>query len=317
VGVGKAIRLAVIGAGYMAREHLRAFSLVPGVSLAGIHSRTEKRARDLAAEFSMPHVCGSIESLYDITQADLVVVAVPIAETQGTLESVFRFPWKVLVEKPAGHDPETAEALCTLAESLGRQAHVALNRRYYASTRRVLAALGQSGERRFVRIQDQEDLEEAARGGYPANILQNWMYANSIHLTDLFRVFCRGEPVLVTNTRPWNPSEPGVVISHIRFDSGDEGLYEGYWNAPGPWSVSIVTPERRWEMRPLEQAFLQERGQRSLQPLELGKDDSECKPGLLAQARDMVAAVRGEAHSIPTLLDALQSMRLTERIFAH
>ncbi len=51
-------RVAVVGAGGMAREHLRAFGDVPGVALAGIHSRTRVRDEALAAEFEVPAVAG-------------------------------------------------------------------------------------------------------------------------------------------------------------------------------------------------------------------------------------------------------------------
>jgi molybdopterin-guanine dinucleotide biosynthesis protein A len=46
---------------------------------------------------------------------------------------------------------------------------------------------------RLIQIFDQEDLDEAMADGHPQNVLDDWMYANSIHLVDLFRVFARGK----------------------------------------------------------------------------------------------------------------------------
>ena len=48
----------------MAREHLRAFRDVPGVRLAGIHSRTRARAEALAAEFGVALVADSVAELH-------------------------------------------------------------------------------------------------------------------------------------------------------------------------------------------------------------------------------------------------------------
>ena len=42
-------RVAIVGAGAMAREHIRAFADVPRVTVCGIHSRTREKAEKLAA----------------------------------------------------------------------------------------------------------------------------------------------------------------------------------------------------------------------------------------------------------------------------
>ena len=69
-------KIAFIGAGNMAREHIRAFADVPGVMLAGIHSRTRARAEELAAEYQVAGVYDSVAELYEQTRAELVVVTV-------------------------------------------------------------------------------------------------------------------------------------------------------------------------------------------------------------------------------------------------
>jgi len=47
----KSVSVAVVGAGSMAREHIKAFSALPGVKVNGIFSRTRTRAEVLAKEF--------------------------------------------------------------------------------------------------------------------------------------------------------------------------------------------------------------------------------------------------------------------------
>ena len=46
-----ALRVAFVGAGYMALEHLRAFAACPEVELVGIHSRSTHRAEALTRTF--------------------------------------------------------------------------------------------------------------------------------------------------------------------------------------------------------------------------------------------------------------------------
>jgi hypothetical protein len=98
----------------------------------------------------------------------------------------------------------------------------------------------------------------------------------------------------------------------VEFSSGDVGVYEGIWDGPGPWAVSISTPAKRIEMRPLEQGSVQLRDTRSQVPLELSEDDRTYKPGLRYQAEQALAALRGEPANLADIDDSLQSMKLVD-----
>src|SRR5262245_3015121 len=107
-------KVALIGAGGMAREHGRAFGDISQVSVAGIWSRTRSRAESLAQHLGIGSVCDSIEELYERTEADLAVVAVLEPATKKVAKECFRFPWTLLLEKPPGLN--LAEA-CEIAEA--------------------------------------------------------------------------------------------------------------------------------------------------------------------------------------------------------
>lgn len=308
--------VAIVGAGGMARQHIRAFQDVPGVTVAGIHSRTAARAEALAAELGVKAVYGSIPEMYETTRADLVVVAVPELSVSRICELCFEHPWTVLVEKPAGYDVADAEAIEAAAAAKRRRAFVALNRRHLGSTRAVLADLANVSGPRLIKIQDQEAPAAALQAGQPPLVVENWMYANSIHMIDLFAVLGRGKIVEVSPVIRWNPAEPRYVAARISYDSGDVGLYEAVWNAPGPWAVTVTTPEKRWEMRPVEKASYQLAGTRVLEPAADDPWDTAFKPGLRRQAELAVRAVSGQVTDLPTLSDALASMRLTQSIYS-
>ena len=312
----KSIKVALVGAGYMATEHAKAFSGLPGVTLEGVFSRTRARAEQLASSYPGMVVCDSMGELYGRTGADLVVVTVKELSMAAIAAESFAFPWAVLLEKPAGYDLADATSILEAATKAGSRAYVALNRRAYSSTRQALARLADNAGPRFVKVMDQQD-QQAARDIYkePPEVVRNYMYANSIHLIDYFRVFGRGEVAGVVPVVPWTPEKPGMVVSKIDFSSGDVGLYEGVWDGPGPWAVSVVTPRERLEMRPLEQVAVQLRGERKVTALEIDPDDSAFKPGLRYQALQAIVAVRGEPHHLPTLADSWQSMNLVARIF--
>lgn len=307
-------RVAIIGAGYTAREHARAFAAVPCVRLAGNHSRTRARAEALAREFHCAGVYDTIAALYAGTQADLVVVTVNELSMRAVATACFAYPWTVLLEKPAGLTVPEAELIDAAGRAAGRDVRVALNRQSLSVTRTVRQALTEHDGPRFIKVQDQENPVAAAAAGQPPEVVANWMYANSIHLVDYFRLFARGRAVAVDRVVPWNAERPGVVVAKIEFDSGDIGLYEAIWHAPGPWAVSVTVPGHRWELRPLEQGLTQTLGQQ-LEPLPVHPWDTEFKPGFRHQAEQAVAAALGQPSDLATTADALATMRLIRAIY--
>ena len=300
----------------MAYAHIRAFGDVPGVSLSGIHSRSRPRAESLARELGVGAVYDSISELYERTLADLVVITVNETSANEVCRACFEYPWTVLLEKPPGYNLSDAQDIQQAALTHKRKVLVALNRRFLSSTRTVLSQLSEFSGPRFIVAQDQQDFAEAAAHGLDPRVRANLMYANSIHVIDYLCVFGRDEITCVTPVIRWNRETPHVVVAKVEFKSGDTGLYTGIWNGPGPWAVAVHTPERRWEMRPLEQLVFQDSGQRGNQPVEIHGWDSDFKPGFRLQAEMTVRSALGEPSDSPTLDDAMRTMRLIHDIFA-
>jgi predicted dehydrogenase len=309
------LKVAFIGAGYMAEEHMRAFASLSDVTIAGIHSRTRERADKLAAAFDS-QAYDSVSDLYHGTAADLVVVTVIELSMAEVAAACFLHPWTVLLEKPAGYDLADATRIRDAAARAGSRTFVAFNRRAYSSTRQALELLEGNSSQRFIKVVDQQDQLAAIEvTKQPELVARNYMFANSIHLIDYFRVLGRGEIAGVEPIVPWKAEQPGLVLARINFKSGDIGLYEGIWSGPGPWIVSVNTPEQRIEMRPLEQVSVQLRGTRAVTQLEIDSDDKTYKPGLRYQAQQAVAAARGEDAKLATIADSWHSMKLVADIF--
>lgn len=299
----------------MAREHLRAFSGLPGVIPAGICSRTPAKAAALATEFSLPEVAETIQTLYERSRADLVVVAVPELAARHVAEQCFAFPWKVLMEKPAGYNVQDASAILEAARKNKGQVYVGLNRRFMSSTQAALTDLNALDENRHIHVTDQQSLHQASVIGHPPEVVRNWMFANSIHVIDLLRCFGRGRIIQVQPFQPWRADAPGVVLAHVKFDSGDTGLYEGIWNGPGPWAASITTASKRWELRPLERASFLNVNERQWQEVIPDELDHTFKPGFRRQALEVLAALHGQPSKAVTLLEAFETMTLIQSIF--
>jgi hypothetical protein len=105
------------------------------------------------------------------------------------------------------------------------------------------------------------------------------------------------------------------VIAAVEFDSGDVGLYESTWNGPGPWTVTVNTPGRRWELRPLEQAKFVNAGERTLNELPQTDADKNFKPGFRRQAEEVLKALNGQPSRAAPLASAIETMRMISTIF--
>ena len=303
------LNVALVGAGYMAAEHARAFSSLPGVRIAGVCGRSPERARALAATYGAA-VFNDVATMHRETAAVIVVVAVNELSMRSVCDAVFRHPWACLLEKPVGLDLAEAQAITQAARQAGTRAFVALNRRAYASTRQAMAELQAGDGPRLVSVLDQQDLAAAATGGQPEAVVRNYMYANSIHLVDYFNHFCRGQVADVQTPVSWNAAAPGHVVATVRFDSGDCGVYQAVWDGPGPWSVTVTNRSVRVELRPLERLGVQRRGERRLTEAPADPVDSEFKPGLHWQAEQALAALQGRPHGLASLDEATRSMAL-------
>jgi predicted dehydrogenase len=310
----KSLRVAMIGAGGMIREHIKAFQDVKGVEVVGIWNRTSDKAAALAEEFGIPCVATDIADLYRRTKADLVVLAVYETAINATMKQALAHGWAIMMEKPVGLDLADAEDIAAAAR--GARVFVGLNRRTLSSTQAVLADLADDPGPRFVHVQDQQSLDVARSIGHAPAVVDNWMYANSIHLVDYIPALGRGRIVDVVPIVRWNPQNPSIVLAKIGFDSGDVALYEGIWNGPGPWACTVSTPRRRWELRPLEKAVFQNAGERKQNLVEPHLWDTDFKPGFRLQAERVVEALVSGREGATTLDQAMTTMRLVRDIFA-
>jgi predicted dehydrogenase len=310
------VSVAFIGAGSMAAEHAKAFSKIPGVHLAGITSRTKARAQTLAEQYRMPCLAETVEELYEKTRADLVVITVPELMANAVAKSALKFPWAMLMEKPVGYDLADAQDIARAAQGHATPVMVGFNRRFYSSSLAIQADLAaRPHERRFIHVQDQQSYAEARHYKHPEQVVEKFMYANSIHLIDMIMAIGRGQVSKVTQITPWRGEQTEVMLAHVEFDSGDTALYEGIWRGPGPWACAVSTASRRWTLQPLEQAVFQNAGERTRHSVETSEDDKVCKPGFLLQAQAAVAKVRGQDSKIASLQDSMATMHLIHQLF--
>jgi predicted dehydrogenase len=308
-------KIALIGAGYMASEYAKAIVDMPELELAGICSRTGDRAVQLAQKFNIPYVAENPSELYHKSKADAVIIAVPELSAFEVIAACLKFPWTLLIEKPPGYKPSVAHKLLEIVSGCNNDCFVALNRRFYGSTLKALSFLCDEKSQRTLIIQDQEDQISALKSGQPKEVVEAWMYANSIHIIDYAFMFCRGDLTNVNVIQPYQAFQPSVVQALMEFSSGDCATYVGFWQRPGPWAVQVSTENFRLELRPIEQLSLQKKGERITTHLEVDPDDTNYKPGLKKMCQNLVLALNKKPHKLPTLSEGVRLIDSISKIF--
>lgn len=307
----KLVRVGFIGAGNMANAHALAFADIENAQLVGVYSRTRSKLEYFKEKHNIDFACNSVEDLFKLN-IDVVVIAVNELELQSVCSEAFLFPWHILIEKPLGYNYEDSCKIRNSAVEHCAKAYVALNRRHYSSTRRLGEEISNIESTRYVRVSDQESPYLAKLSGSPDLVTKNWMYANSIHLIDYFHFICRGDVKEVINVEKTR----NYVLSVIKFTSGDFGVYECFWNMPGPWAVSVNVGNKRYELRPLEKITCQNFGSRELIGFASDEWDMNFKPGIRKQAEEMIKIVLGGQNQfLPTIDDAFKSIELVRLIY--
>ncbi len=96
----KPLRIAIFGAGYIAHYHARAIQALPGVTISSIISGSQYSAKTFAKQYGVPHFNTSIESLFEESKTDAVVIATPNKFHAPIAISSMEHGMDVLIEKP-------------------------------------------------------------------------------------------------------------------------------------------------------------------------------------------------------------------------
>ena len=70
------IRLGIIGAGYIAQEHLKVIQAMAGVRAVGITSRTKSKAEELARRYDVEEVFENVDDLINKCKPNALMILV-------------------------------------------------------------------------------------------------------------------------------------------------------------------------------------------------------------------------------------------------
>lgn len=224
---GSRMRIGVVGAGNIATiAQLPTLVQRDDVELAALVSRQEDPSA-IVRRWGFDAAYRTVEDALAEADLDALFVLTPRAEHVVAVEQALDAGVDVFCEKPLATRAEDAERLADLADGTGRILMVGLNRRFapvYAAGREVF---GRSGASFCVAQKNRAGSEYRAT------------FENSIHMVDLLRWYCGGEPVAVeAHAAGDDPWEEDGVAALVRFSTGNTGVLMAARNA-GIWSEKL------------------------------------------------------------------------------
>lgn len=243
---GGQVRIAVVGAGLVGRQHVRAIGACDGAVLAGIVDPAEW-AEDLAGAFGAPHHA-DLAAMLATDRPDGVIVATPnrLHEAQGLACVEAGVP--VLVEKPISSDVASAGRLVRAAEAAAVPLLVGHHRRHSPIVAAARARIAGGAIGAVVAVQatcwlcKPDDYFEAAWRKEPG---AGPVLINLIHDIDLLRYLCgevRTVRAFASNRRRGHGVED-TAAAVMELDGGALATVTVSDTVVAPWSWELTAGE--------------------------------------------------------------------------
>lgn len=131
------IKVGIIGAGWIAHKMAQALQPLADAEVYAVASRSEQKAQEFAAEYSIPKAYGSYEAMVEDPDVDLVYVATPHSHHYQHARLAMEHGKAVLVEKSFTANAREAEELIRLSHEKGIFLAEAIWTRYMPMSHKV------------------------------------------------------------------------------------------------------------------------------------------------------------------------------------
>jgi predicted dehydrogenase len=311
------LRVAMIGAGAMARRHLDVLQSLKDVEVVAVSSRGIEKLEKLASDCHIGEQYRDNDRMLKAIKPDAVVVAVSASNIYQVALSCIERGVSALIEKPPGLTAVETKRLTDASKHVEGKFMVGLNRRFYGVMQNARKLIEGSGGLVSLLVQYAEDLRAVrALNVHPPEVFDHWLAADAVHCIDLLRFF--GGEVKEVNafSSSWRDNVADSYGALIRFDSGAIGHFVSNLTSPGRWKAILYGFDMRVDLVPLEEGRVNRRGGEVSELLK-SEMDVKFKPGFYGQDTYFLDHVRRGApieRPAADLEDALGTMKLVEAI---
>lgn len=192
----------------------------------------------------------------------------------------------LLIEKPGGFNFNEIRTVDREAKKYQTKVCIGYNRRAYASVEKAKEIIKKDGGVTSFNFEFTEWGHIIAPLKKAKGVKEQWFLHNSTHVIDL-AFFLGGEPKKISSYTAgglsWHPKASVFAGAGVT-EKGAIFSYQANWEAPGRWSVEILTKKHRLIFRPLEKLQIQNIGSVATSEVKINdKYDLKFKPGLYKQ----------------------------------
>lgn len=309
------IRLGIIGAGNIAKEHMDVINIIDGVRVVGLTSRTLLKAESLAKKYQVDNVYNNVDNLIEKCDLDGIMLLVSANQLYDLSSKLLLTKIPIFIEKPPGLYPNQTKALVGLADKYGTKNMVGYNRRYYSIFHKGLDIINKNGGLLGVSVEGHERFWKIKKMRIEDEIRKNWIYANSTHTIDLLRLF-GGETLRVNSISKSIVEKNGdQFVSSIEFKSGALGTYTSHWFSPGGWSITLYGKNVTVIFKPLETGKWVD-AEFNVNSINADDYDQKYKPGFYGQLLAFCNLLKKDVLEWPgqDLYGSYKTMKLAEKI---
>jgi len=246
------LNLGIIGAGYIAEEHLKAIKQIDGMSVEMIFSRTIEKSATLSRKYNIPLVCHDFNDFKkNIKKIDGILILVSVENMFEITKLLIPFKTPLFIEKPPALALDQINDLISLADNYKTPNMVGFNRRFYSIYDKGLRIIHEHGGLLGLSIEGHERFWKI-KDTITAEVRDKWLFANSSHTIDLIDFFGGdlAEIKILSDSLEENHGDQFVAL--MKYKSGAIGTYTSHWYSPGGWSVSLYGDGVTVVYKPLE-----------------------------------------------------------------
>ncbi len=281
-------RGVLIGCGFFARNHMRAWAGTPGVEIVAVCDRDPARVAAYRQEFGVGQGFTDAQEMLAALRPDFADVATTVETHRPLVELCLAHGATTICQKPFAATYADGLAMVQAAAAAGRPLLVHENFRWQLPFRRLQAGLaaGEIGRPRFLRLSFRHGYDIYANQPYLAEVADLALMDVGLHLFDLARVLMGDVARIACATQRLNPKlrgedsfvallthpDGGVTSVECSFDSrfaeerfpqtlaqieGEAGVFEllpGYrlrrHGRAGVTEESVDPPVPSWGERP-------------------------------------------------------------------
>jgi len=310
------IHLGIVGAGFIANEHLKVIKKIKVFRIIGITSRTNKNSYYLAKKYNIDKVYKNYKDMAKNNKIDAFLVLVSADQVFNVLNNLISFKKPFFAEKPPGLNADQTLKLSAKCKKFGTLNMIGFNRRYYSIFHKGLKIINKHGKLLGISIEGHERFWKIAKK-LNNKIRNSWIYANSTHTVDLLRFFAGNAKLIKTIKSTYLEKKGDQFSAIIKFKNGIIGNYFSHWYSPGGWSVKLYGEGVTVQFKPLEVGIWIDKNLKKHKILPHDQD-LKYKAGFFQQMLAFKTFLQEKKHQWPAqdLKESYETMKLAKKIFS-